>query len=68
MIRVSIEMLNQVSAKSVGLENIVQSMILLPASPVQRDKPHLSTHPRVPMNVLIRILLFLTYSGEEIAS
>ena len=68
MIRVSIKILNQVSAKSVGLENIVQSMILLPASPVQMDKPHLPTHLRVPMNVLVRKLLFLTYSGEEIVS
>ena len=63
-------MLNQVSAKSVGLENIdlVQSMILLPASPVQRDKPRIPSHPQVPMNVLLRKLLFLTYSGKEIAS
>ena len=44
------------------------SMILLPASPVQRDKPCIPSHLQVPMNVLVRKLLFLTYSGEEIAS
>ena len=54
VIRVSLEKLNQASAQVVVMENIVQSMILPPVSPVQRDRPLMTWKRIPPIIVLVR--------------
>ena len=61
MRRVSAEILGQVCAKLVTKEHIVQSGILLPVNPVQRDRLHLTWLRRVPICVLVSKLLFFKY-------
>ena len=61
MRRVTVEILGQVCAKFVKKEHIVQSGILLPVRPVQRDRLHINWLRRVSIRVLVRKLLFFKY-------